>query len=104
MTDQRGRWITYNGEIYNYPELRYELGADRFARPPTPRSFCAPTTAGAPTRSSAARDVRVRAVGRAGEELFCARDRFGIKPLYYATSATSLYFASEAKALLPFLP
>ena len=30
MTDGAGNWITYNGEIYNYLELRDELGADRF--------------------------------------------------------------------------
>ena len=38
------------------------------------------------------------------QELFCARDRFGIKPLYYAVVDGVLYFASEVKALLPFLP
>ncbi len=37
-------------------------------------------------------------------ELVLARDRFGIKPLYYAEVDDVLYFASEAKALLPFLP
>jgi asparagine synthase (glutamine-hydrolysing) len=38
------------------------------------------------------------------QELVCARDRFGIKPFYYAQVGDVLYFASEAKALLPFLP
>ena len=33
-----------------------------------------------------------------------ARDRFGIKPFYYAVVDDTLYFASEIKALLPFLP
>ena len=37
-------------------------------------------------------------------ELFCARDRFGIKPFYYAVVGDVFYFASEAKALLPMLP
>src|SRR5438046_9460670 len=36
--------------------------------------------------------------------LFCARDRFGIKPFYYAQVGNLFVFASEAKALLPFLP
>jgi asparagine synthase (glutamine-hydrolysing) len=36
------------------------------------------------------------------QELFCARDRFGIKPFYYTEVDGVLYFASEVKALLPF--
>jgi len=36
--------------------------------------------------------------------LFCARDRFGMKPFYYAVVDGMLLFASEAKALIPFLP
>jgi asparagine synthase (glutamine-hydrolysing) len=36
--------------------------------------------------------------------LLCARDRFGIKPLYYTVVDGVLYFASEVKALLPFVP
>ncbi len=43
-------------------------------------------------------------MGRARPGAVCARDRFGIKPLYYAVVDDVLYFASEAKALLPFLP
>ena len=39
----------------------------------------------------------------ARQELFCARDRFGIKPFYHATNGQVFYFASEVKALLPFL-
>jgi asparagine synthase (glutamine-hydrolysing) len=38
------------------------------------------------------------------QRLFCARDHFGIKPLYYAVLNGILYIASEAKTLLPFLP
>ena len=38
------------------------------------------------------------------KRLIAARDRFGIKPFYYAIVDGVLYFASETKALLPFLP
>ena len=52
-----------------------------------------------PTR----RHVRVRGVGRcATSRLFCARDRLGIKPFYYATPNGCFVFASEIKALLAF--
>ena len=36
------------------------------------------------------------------QELFCARDRFGIKPFYYTTAGGSFLFASEIKALLAY--
>lgn len=105
MRDEAHRWVSYNGEIYNYPELRAELGGDRF------RTHCDT-------------EVLLRAHDRWGldalqrfrgmfayalwdepaQELVCARDRFGIKPFYYAQVGDVLYFASEAKALLPFLP
>ena len=37
------------------------------------------------------------------QRLICARDRFGIKPFYYCQLGDVFYFASEAKALVPFL-
>jgi asparagine synthase (glutamine-hydrolysing) len=105
MTDERDNWITYNGEIYNYIELRRELGESEF-------------------RTTSDTEVALRAYGRWGaecvqhlrgmfafaiwdsveERLFCARDRFGIKPFYYAIVDGTFYCASEVKALLPFLP
>jgi asparagine synthase (glutamine-hydrolysing) len=105
MTDQAGHWITYNGEVYNYIELRDELGPGGF-------------------RTTSDTEVILAAYRRWGEDclvhlrgmfafaiwdpddgsLFCARDRFGMKPFYYAVVDGCLYFASEAKALLPFLP
>ena len=105
MTDGSGNWITYNGEVYNYLELRAELGAEHFV-------------------TTSDTEVILRAYRRWGEDclthlrgmfafalwdegrqtLFCARDRFGIKPLYYTVVDGVLYLASEVKALLPFLP
>src|SRR3954471_12922524 len=105
MTDGAGNWLTHNGEIYNYIELRGLLGKDRF-------------------HTSSDTEVILRAYRQWGEgclerlrgmfafalwdeetqTLFAARDRFGIKPLYYTVVDGVLYFASEVKALLPFLP
>ena len=105
MTDGDGAWVTYNGEIYNYVEVREVLGERGF-------------------RTTSDTEVLLRAYRRWGvdclaqlrgmfafalwdeseQTLFCARDRFGIKPLYYAQVDGMLVLASEAKALLPFLP
>ena len=105
MTDGHGSWISYNGEIYNYIELRAELGGSGF-------------------RTTSDTEVALRAYQKWGAEclqkfrgmfafslwdettdtLFCARDRFGIKPLYYAEVNGVFYFASEIKTLVPFLP
>jgi asparagine synthase (glutamine-hydrolysing) len=108
MADQSGRyWITYNGEIYNFRELRKELARDGFG-----------------FSSECDTEVLLALYARDGEdmlprlngifafaiwdaergELFLARDRLGVKPLYFAEAAGVLYFASEAKALLAALP
>jgi asparagine synthase (glutamine-hydrolysing) len=95
--------ITFNGEIYNFKQLRHELGPDGW-------------------RSHTDTEVILRAYARWGrecvhhlrgmfafalwdaprQELFLARDRLGIKPLYYHTPATGapFIFASEVRALL----
>ncbi len=104
MADQGGNWITYNGEVYNYLELRAELA-----------EFDLATTSDTEVLLYAyrrwGRDCVRRFRGmfafalwdeQAGE-LFCARDPFGIKPLYYTQVGDTLYFASEIKALLPFV-
>jgi asparagine synthase (glutamine-hydrolysing) len=104
MEDGSGNWIAFNGEIYNYLELREELGTHHF-------------------RTHSDTEVILQAYRRWGvdcvehlrgmfafalwdereQRLFCARDRFGIKPFYYAVVDDRFVFASEIKALLPFL-
>jgi len=96
-------WIVFNGEIYNFPQLRDRLSAKghRFY-----------------TRTDT--EVAVHAYDEWGERcveelngmfglaiwdsrrqmVFLARDRLGIKPLYYAITPHGLAFASELKALL----
>jgi asparagine synthase (glutamine-hydrolysing) len=105
MTDGVGNWVTYNGEIYNYKELRGVLGQERFR-----------TTSDTETILHGFRAWGERSVERfrgmfayalwdeESRTLLCARDRFGIKPLYYTVVDGVLYFASEVKALLPFVP
>jgi asparagine synthase (glutamine-hydrolysing) len=94
--------LVFNGEIYNYRELRTELEA-----------------AGAHFRTSSDTEVLIAAYAqwgeacqerfngmwafviwdRAAQRLFCSRDRFGIKPLYWQVRHNQLYLASEPKQL-----
>jgi asparagine synthase (glutamine-hydrolysing) len=95
--------ITYNGEVYNFQELRIELEA-----------------LGYPFRSRTDTEVVLNAYAKWGpqcvekfngmfafaiwdksrQELFLARDRYGIKPLYYTFIGNYFLFASEQKAVI----
>jgi asparagine synthase (glutamine-hydrolysing) len=104
MTNEDGTlWLVFNGEIYNFIELREELigKGHRF-------------------HSHSDSEVILHAYEEWGtgclqrfngmwafalwdertQQLFCARDRFGIKPFYYTECGGSFLFASEIKALL----
>jgi asparagine synthase (glutamine-hydrolysing) len=104
MLSRDGRYaLTYNGEIYNFQELRAELEA-----------------LGHPFRSRTDSEVLLTAYAQWGKsalgrfngmfafavwdkqsrELFLARDRYGIKPLYYTRQNGAFVFGSEVKALL----
>ena len=103
MSGDDGRlWVTYNGEIYNYLEIRQELAR-----------------AGADFRTQSDSEVLLAAWARWGEgaldrfngmfafalldaasgAVTLVRDRFGVKPLYYALAGDSLYFASTPGAV-----
>lgn len=105
MELEDGTVIAFNGEIYNYLELREQIGVSAF-------------------RTTSDTEVILRSYQRWGEEcvhhlrgmfafliwdprkqaVFFARDRFGIKPLYWHKNAGgAVCFASEIKAFLPFM-
>ncbi|HEX7050685.1 MAG TPA: asparagine synthase (glutamine-hydrolyzing) [Longimicrobiales bacterium] len=104
MSDARGEtWIVFNGEVYNFRELRRALEAKGHAfRSDTDTEVVL----------GAYREWGVDAVERLvgmfafavwdarRRQLVLARDRLGIKPLYYHCTASQLAFASEVKALL----
>jgi asparagine synthase (glutamine-hydrolysing) len=105
MTDRAGNWVVFNGEIYNYRELRAELGADNFAtQSDTETILLAYRKWGAACLAHLRGMFAFALWDEAQQTLFCARDRFGIKPFYYAELGELFSFASEAKALLPFVP
>ncbi|MRS11737.1 MAG: asparagine synthase (glutamine-hydrolyzing) [Actinobacteria bacterium] len=105
MTDGRGNWVVYNGEIYNYRELRTELGVERFRTASDTEVILEAYRTWGDDCVSHLRGMFAFALWDAERSrLFCARDRFGIKPFYYAVADGVFYFASEIKALLPFLP
>ena len=96
-------WITYNGEIYNHPELKSELEA----RGHRYRTRCDTETILHLYKDAGEACVhRLRGMfafalwDRARQKLLLARDRLGIKPLYYAVTDRELLFASEIKAIL----
>lgn len=105
MRDSAGNWITYNGEIYNYRELRDELGRSEFSTTSDTEVILAAYRRWGSDCVAHLRGMFAFALwDEARQRLFCARDRFGIKPFYYAQCADVVCFASEVKALLPFLP
>lgn len=104
MTDRMGNWIVYNGEIYNYLELREELGPDNFVSTSDTEVILFAYRKWGTDCVNHFRGMFAFALwDEENQTLFCARDRFGIKPFYYAVVRDTYYFASEVKALLPFL-
>src|SRR6266446_331597 len=98
--------ITYNGEIYNYLELRAELSTGwQFGSNSDTECILAAYDRHATGCLDRLRGMFAFAIwDDRRKRLFCARDRFGIKPFYYCVVGDLFIFASEAKALLPFLP
>lgn len=106
MVANKGTVITYNGEIYNYKELQKSLGT-RWIFETNSDTECI-LAAYDQFEDDCVNHFRGMFAFALWDEkkqrLLCARDRFGIKPFYYCIVNNIFYFASEAKALLPFLP
>lgn len=95
--------ITYNGEIYNYSELKAELeslGHAFSSRTDTEMVLAAYQEWGSDCVERFNGMFALAMWNRTSRELFLARDRYGIKPLYYAFTDGLFLFASEQKALL----
>jgi len=105
MSDSLGNTICYNGEIYNYIELRDELrGGYEFRTTSDTEVILAAYLKWGRECVSHLRGMFAFAIWDSRtQEVFCSRDRFGIKPFYYVVTDETLYFASEIKALLPFV-
>ena len=102
MADTRGElWIVFNGEIYNYCELRDELADQAFATRTDTEVILAAYRAWGIDCVRHLRGMFAFAIFDARHRrLVLARDRLGIKPMYYAEAGGTLQFASEPKALL----
>jgi len=96
-------WITFNGEIYNHHALRAELAAKghRYRSHTDTETIVHLYEEEGPACVERLQGMFAIAIWDArSQELFLARDRLGIKPLYYAEPAGGFVFASEIKALL----
>ena len=106
MGTRDGRYfITFNGEIYNYVELRYELeqlGYKFESRSDTEVLLAAYAAWGSRALLKLVGMFAFAILGTVQRTVFLARDFFGIKPLYYALADNSVVFASELKMLLEF--
>jgi asparagine synthase (glutamine-hydrolysing) len=106
MKGEAGNVVCYNGEIYNFIELREELkDFYTFQTHSDTEVILAAYLKWGEDCVSHFRGMFAFALwDERNHKLFCARDRFGIKPFYYTIQNGNFYFASEAKTLLPFLP
>jgi asparagine synthase (glutamine-hydrolysing) len=104
MSYAEGRyWLTYNGEVYNYLEVREELRGlgHRFVSDSDSEVILAAYAQWGPECQLRFNGMWAFAIWDAQERrLFLSRDRFGLKPLLYSNHAGAFVFASELKAFL----
>ena len=103
MTNEDGRLlVVYNGEVYNHVELRRELQAHghRFrTRSDTEVLLHAYEQWGEAMLHRLNGQFAFALYDRVAHSVWLARDRFGVRPLFFAERNGDLYFASEAKAI-----
>jgi len=95
--------LTYNGEVYNFQELRLELQAKGYqfrSRTDTEVVLYAYKEWGPQCLDKFNGMFAFATWDRRSQTLFLARDRYGIKPLYYTQLGNTFLFASEIKAFL----
>ena len=106
MQTPDGRFtIVYNGEVYNFQELRVELeslGHCFRSRTDTEVLLHAYAHWGTSCVERFNGMFALAVWDQRRQELFLARDRYGIKPLYYAIHDNTFLFASEQKAILTY--
>jgi asparagine synthase (glutamine-hydrolysing) len=99
--------IVYNGEIYNFCELRQEMEnlGEKFLTQTDTEVFLRAFQLWGPAAFLRFNGMWAAAIYDFSEKkLFLTRDRFGKKPLFWAKIQDGFVFASEIKAILPFLP
>lgn len=108
MSYSNGRyWITFNGEIYNFIEIRYQLQKKgyRFKSDTDTEVILAAFIEWGEACQDKFNGMWAFAIWDCEDQsLFLARDRFGVKPLFYAFVPSGFVFASEMKAIFPLLP
>jgi asparagine synthase (glutamine-hydrolysing) len=106
FTDNSNRYtIVFNGEIFNYKQLRKQLeqkGIQFKSQSDTEVLLNLFITEKENCLAQLDGEFAFAIYDKQTEELFLARDRFGIKPLYYSTNNNNFMFASEIKAILEF--
>ncbi len=99
------KWIAYNGEVFNYPELRSELislGHKFKTKSDTEVVLHLYEEYGDKCLSRLNGQFAFAIYDQKSEELFLARDRVGIRPLYYHHNGNRLVFGSEIKSVFEY--
>jgi len=98
-------WIVFNGEVFNYRELRQELevaGAVFSTHTDTEVVLHMVARQGAAALTRFNGQFAFAVWDQEKSELLLARDRLGVRPLFYAQTPTGLIFGSEVKAILAY--